>query len=61
MIRWSAEWKNGIVFFAVCAQQRAKLALVFSVGSFESSVEHCHFDEILVSDFNYITLTHSFI
>lgn len=33
MIRWSAEWKNGIVFFAVCTQQRAKLALVFSVGS----------------------------
>lgn len=48
-------------FFAAGAQQRAKLALVFSAGSFGSSVEHFHFDEILVSDFNYIGPTHSFI
>lgn len=45
-------------FFAACAKQRAKLALVFSTGSFESSVEHFHFDGILVPDLNYI---HSFI
>lgn len=33
MIHWSAEWKNWIVFFAARAQQRAKLALIFSEAS----------------------------
>lgn len=59
MICLSVESKMWIVFFAACAQQRAKLALVFGADGLEGSVDH--FDEILVSDLNYIILTHSFI
>lgn len=51
----------GLCFFTICAQQRAKLAVVFSAASFESPVEHFHFDETVVSDFNSISLSHFFI
>lgn len=61
MIHWSAEWKNWIVFFAARAQQRAKLALIFSEASFESSVEHFHFDTFLVSSLDYTSRAHSLI
>lgn len=45
--------KNWIVLFAACAQQGTELAFLFSACSFESSVEHYHFDDI--SSFRLIT------
>lgn len=53
--------KLDCIFFAAHAQQRAKLALIFSEASFESSVEHFNFDTFLVSGFDYTSRAHSLI
>lgn len=53
--------KIGLYFFAARAQQRAKLALIFSEASFESSLEHFHFDTFLVSSLDYTSRARSLI